>query len=93
MRLLDLLRVSLRTPALGLPGLVIPLGRLEQLRSRIQIVAGRFMSLPLKGLRNDFNSLTPRNMRQMFPMGVDYLHHCSPAVFRAFMETNGLSEA
>jgi amidase len=42
MRLLDLLRVSLRTPALGLPGLVIPLGRLEQLRSRIQIVAGRF---------------------------------------------------
>jgi amidase len=42
MRLLDPLRVSLRTSALGLPELAVSLGRLEQLRSGVQIVAGRF---------------------------------------------------
>lgn len=57
-----------------------------------EIFGDKFFALPLRGIRNDLGALTPRNLRQMFPMGVDYLHHCSPAVFRAFLAMNGLDE-
>jgi amidase len=41
-RILDSLRVSLIAPALGLPGLAVPVGTNGRLRSGVQIVAGRF---------------------------------------------------
>jgi len=41
-RLLDSLRVSLIAPALGLPGLAVPVGTNGRLRPGVQIVAGRF---------------------------------------------------
>jgi amidase len=41
-RILDSLRVSLIAPALGLPGLAVPVGTNGRLRPGVQIVAGRF---------------------------------------------------
>jgi len=41
-RLLDSLRVSFIAPALGLPGLAVPVGTNGRLRPGVQIVAGRF---------------------------------------------------
>lgn len=42
MRLIDSLQVSLIAPALGFPGLAVPVGKHERLRPGVQIVAGRF---------------------------------------------------
>ena len=41
-RLLDLLRVSFLAPALGLPGLAVPVGTHGRLRPSVQIMAARF---------------------------------------------------
>ena len=41
-RLLDSLRVSLIAPALGLPGLAVPVGTHQRLRPGVQIMAGQF---------------------------------------------------
>jgi amidase len=41
-KLLDSLRVSLLAPALGLPGLAVPVGSHGTLRTGVQIVPGRF---------------------------------------------------
>jgi hypothetical protein len=57
-----------------------------------ELLGDRFMALPLRGMRNDLGGLTPRNIRTMFSNGCDYLTHCSPAVFRAMLDMNGLSE-
>lgn len=57
------------------------------------ILADRFWALPLRGGRNDFGTLTARNMGQMFPQGIDWLTHSTPAVFRAMLQANGLPEA
>jgi amidase len=41
-RILDSIRVSLVAPALGLPGLAVPVGHHGSLRTGVQIVTGRF---------------------------------------------------
>ena len=54
-----------------------------------RIIQERLFSLPLKGLRNDLDLLTVKNMAGMFPDGVDWLTHCrDPAVYREFLRVN-----
>lgn len=46
--------------------------------------------LPLYGLRNDHGQVTPKNMAQLFPCGIDWITHCKdPAVYREFLKVNG----
>jgi hypothetical protein len=55
-----------------------------------QMFEDRLFTLPLWGMRNDLNVLTPRNMTQLFPGGIDWLTHCKdPAVYREFLRVNG----
>lgn len=48
--------------------------------------------LPLRGARNDGNFLNPQNLKASFPMGLDYLTHSSPELYRSFLQLNGLPD-
>lgn len=50
--------------------------------------------LPLRGMRDDHDELTPENVWNIFPTGLDYLTHCqNPDVYRAVMAHYDIEEA
>ena len=61
---------------------------------RLEEMAGpELFCLPLRGCRNDHHSVTPQNIDQVFPYGIDWLTHCRDlAVYRAFLRLNGFEE-
>lgn len=57
-----------------------------------QILADHLFTLPLRGLRNDFDTITAENIARAFPWGPPaWITHCrDPQVYQAFLHINGL---
>lgn len=53
------------------------------------VLANELVTLPLRGLRNDFDAVTRQNFGAMFPGRADYLTHCKDAeLYRILLEKN-----
>jgi len=49
-------------------------------------------TLPLRGIRNDFDRITANNLAFSFPYGLDYLTHCKDfAIYERFLEMKGIA--
>jgi hypothetical protein len=55
-----------------------------------RLVREDLFTLPLRGLRNDLRQITARNMRVVYPNGIDWITHAEPGVCREFLKVNGL---
>lgn len=48
-------------------------------------------TLPLRGIRNDFDRITANNLAFSFPYGLDFLTHCKDfAIYERFLEMKGI---
>jgi len=64
--------------------------KFDELRQE-EFFSDELFILPLRGMRNDIDFVTPENMRTAFKYGIDFLSHCKdPKCYDKFLEMNGI---